>query len=468
MFDLWQRSRTLVVRMEACDLEPIGYAPVPFSELIVLGGPDTFRGFRPGRFRDYSSVFTGLEYRWPIWMWMDATLFGEYGGVFGRGFEGFGFDRMKPDVGGGLRAALVGHLLRARAGRVRLGRRLAGVLLGEHGVLTMRARALLMMLLAAGCAPGVRFADRAILWKDPDDKPVPMPAMRDPPYHWVAIRDAVFGPADQVLAIDFTREAVNVNAVDETPDSTWWSDRARVPGQARPRLLSPDRVSRGAFGDEPRPLLPLTVTKGKERGGTLGFIAMDALGRQFAIKIDPAGYVSLNTSTEVVVSRLAWAAGWNVPAESIVDLRLGDLVLSPNAVTTDLAGRKSRSTRSGSASSWRARRCRPTAPSARWPACGSRARSSARTRTSAAAPTTATIASRHEDRRDLRGYGVFSAWVNNVDTTEANTLDTYVGAKGARPPRALPAGRRRLVRLARRRADVLLDGRATRTSRSGA
>ncbi|HEX8953405.1 MAG TPA: BamA/TamA family outer membrane protein, partial [Polyangia bacterium] len=39
VLDLWRRSRTLVVRIEANDLEPIGYAPVPFSELIVLGGP---------------------------------------------------------------------------------------------------------------------------------------------------------------------------------------------------------------------------------------------------------------------------------------------------------------------------------------------------------------------------------------------------------------------------------------------
>ncbi|HWE29888.1 MAG TPA: BamA/TamA family outer membrane protein [Polyangia bacterium] len=103
VLDLWRRSRALVVRIEAHDLEPIGYAPVPFSELIVLGGPDTFRGFRPGRFRNFSSLFAGLEYRWPIWMWMDATLFSEYGGVFGRGFEGFSVTRMLPDVGGGVR-----------------------------------------------------------------------------------------------------------------------------------------------------------------------------------------------------------------------------------------------------------------------------------------------------------------------------------------------------------------------------
>ncbi len=103
VLDLWQRSRVLVVRIEGNDIEPIGYAPVPFSELIVLGGPDTFRGFRPGRFRNFSSVFTGIEYRWPVWMWMDATIFAEYGGVFGRAFEGFSFRRMTPDVGAGVR-----------------------------------------------------------------------------------------------------------------------------------------------------------------------------------------------------------------------------------------------------------------------------------------------------------------------------------------------------------------------------
>ena len=103
VFDLWQRSRTLVLRFEANDVEPIGDAAVPFSELIVLGGPDTFRGFRPGRFRNFSSLFAAAEYRWPVWMWLDATIFAEYGGVFGRGFEGASLDRMRPDLGVGFR-----------------------------------------------------------------------------------------------------------------------------------------------------------------------------------------------------------------------------------------------------------------------------------------------------------------------------------------------------------------------------
>jgi hypothetical protein len=38
---------------------------------------------------------------------------------------------------------------------------------------------------------------------------------------------------------------------------------------------------------------------------------------------------------------------------------------------------------------------------------------------------------RHEDRRELRGFGVFASWVNDVDTLENNTLDMYEGAPGA-------------------------------------
>jgi hypothetical protein len=290
-----------------------------------------------------------------------------------------------------------------------------------------------MMLLvssAAGCAPGVRFSDRAILWKDPDDRPIPQPAPRDPPYHWVAIRDAAFNPADQVLAIDYTREAVNVNALDDTPDSTWWSDRLRVPDEARPRRLSPAEMAEGAFGGAPRPLLPLVVTKGKEKGGTLGFIAKDALGRQFAVKIDPPGYVSLNTATEVVVSRLAWAGGWNVPAESIVDLRVGDLILSPKATVTDGEGHK----HPLDAERYRALLARaPMTPDGNIRALASLWIDGAIVGPYAYEGRRADDANdrvAHQDRRDLRGYGVFSAWVNNVDTTEANTLDSYVGEKG--------------------------------------
>lgn len=292
-------------------------------------------------------------------------------------------------------------------------------------------RALLMIAtLSIGCASSVRFADRAILWRDPDDKPIALPAKRDPGYHWIAIRDAAFQPLDRILALDYGREAANVNAVDETPDSSWWTDRRRVPGQARPRAFSDGEMARGAFGDRPRPLLPFTVVKGKDKGGTLGFVVKDAIGRQFAVKIDPPGFVDIGTSTEVVVSRLAWAAGWNVPAESLVDLHVGDLILSPDATISDDDGNKV------PLDAERFRRILARAPMS--PDGTIRALASLWIEGTIVGPyqyfgrraddPNDRIA--HEDRRDLRGFGVFCAWVNNIDTTEVNTLDSYVGARG--------------------------------------
>ena len=101
--DLWRRSRVLIVRVRSDLIVPTNDVAVPFTELVVLGGHDDLRGVRPGRFRDFSSVLATLEYRWPIWMWLDGELFTDVGGVFGKWFKGFDPRQFVPDVGAGLR-----------------------------------------------------------------------------------------------------------------------------------------------------------------------------------------------------------------------------------------------------------------------------------------------------------------------------------------------------------------------------
>jgi hypothetical protein len=101
-FEIW-RHRTLYLGVSADDMIAFGSTPVPFSELVVLGGPEDLRGFQRGRFRDSSSLIATVEYRWPIWMWMDGSLFFDYGGVFGPGFSRFAVGDLRPDVGLGLR-----------------------------------------------------------------------------------------------------------------------------------------------------------------------------------------------------------------------------------------------------------------------------------------------------------------------------------------------------------------------------
>jgi hypothetical protein len=107
--DLWQESRVLLFRITTEAVWPVGSAPVPFTELPVLGGPDALRGVRLGRFRDQSLVLATAEYRWPIWMWMDASLFVDYGGVFGHAYQGFDLRQMVPGVGGALRLRTTQH-----------------------------------------------------------------------------------------------------------------------------------------------------------------------------------------------------------------------------------------------------------------------------------------------------------------------------------------------------------------------
>jgi hypothetical protein len=105
-FELWRR-RALYLGVTADDLVAFGSTPIPFSELVQLGGPDDLRGFQKGRFRDASSLIATVEYRWPVWMWMDGSLFADYGGVLGPGFRGLSFADLRADVGMGLRVHTV-------------------------------------------------------------------------------------------------------------------------------------------------------------------------------------------------------------------------------------------------------------------------------------------------------------------------------------------------------------------------
>ena len=100
---VWRRSHTFVLRATTSVVEPTNDVPVPFSELLVLGGPDSLRGVRPGAFRDSSLLLFSGEYRWPVWMFADAALFVDYGGTFGQNFRDFDARRLYWDIGAALR-----------------------------------------------------------------------------------------------------------------------------------------------------------------------------------------------------------------------------------------------------------------------------------------------------------------------------------------------------------------------------
>jgi hypothetical protein len=77
--------------------DPLGSRPVPFTELVTVGGdvasPGSFQGpmpgFFPGRLVDRSASVATLRYKWPIGPWIAGSLQGAVGNVFGQHLDGF-------------------------------------------------------------------------------------------------------------------------------------------------------------------------------------------------------------------------------------------------------------------------------------------------------------------------------------------------------------------------------------------
>jgi hypothetical protein len=87
--DLGDRGRVLSLSLATQFADPLGTSPVPFTELPTLGGPGLMPGFREGRLRDRSAAVATLRYSWPVWIWLDGSIQGAVGNVFGRRLDGF-------------------------------------------------------------------------------------------------------------------------------------------------------------------------------------------------------------------------------------------------------------------------------------------------------------------------------------------------------------------------------------------
>ena len=215
--------------------------------------------------------------------------------------------------------------------------------------------------------------------------------------------------------------AINVNTIDEVPDSSWWTNRPRSLYRT---LLEGNGVTSG-----PEPGL-WTITAAKSDGITPGFTIVDTGGRRWFVKFDPPGYPGMATGTEVAVTRLMWAIGYHVPQNVLVRFRRDNLVVGTSArmarpgeperpmlghdvdrlldgVSKEPDGRvravMSEALPGKPLGGFRFHGTRPDDPNDVVP---------------------------HEHRRELRGYAVFAAWLNHVDSKAINTLDTLIRENG--------------------------------------
>jgi hypothetical protein len=222
--------------------------------------------------------------------------------------------------------------------------------------------------------------------------------------------------------------AMNVNTVDEVPDSSWFTNRI---GRG---ALSIDDIVRGPdSSDAPAPREWLIVD-GKSTGRQPGFRAVDPddPSRQlYQIEFDSPEYPELATGAEVIGTAIYHALGYNVVDVYLVDVDPKRVRISESATIRDARGQR-----------------RFTAPDLEsvLRRAGKRPDGTYRALASRFAPGKPLGQFRyhgtrsddpndiypHEHRRELRANRVFCAWLNHDDSRANNTLDMLVEKDGSR------------------------------------
>lgn len=221
--------------------------------------------------------------------------------------------------------------------------------------------------------------------------------------------------------------AVNVNTLDEVPDSSWFTNRIVH------RVLADDELARGPNSLTHLPAAGWTVIAGKNTGLQPGFRAVitGAADRHvYQIEFDPPGNPELATGAEMIGTLLYHALGYHVVENYVVHVDPATITIDPGATYRDRDGRRQPFTRD-------------TLERVLWQAARGR---DGRYRALASRFAKGTPVGQfryygrrwddpndiylHEHRRELRAARVFAAWVNHDDSRANNTLDMLEGDGG--------------------------------------
>jgi hypothetical protein len=261
--------------------------------------------------------------------------------------------------------------------------------------------------------------------KEKVKKAVCAPDEYESAFAWDGANQMMFRPISRFFAVDPGGEALNVNALDEVPDSAWFTNRI---GKSP---MSADVAARG-YCDEKvldvnGPDGSWLIDMGKPNGANPGFrVKVEGVGK-FMLKADPSDQPERATGATSIASRLYYAAGWWAPCDAVVYFRPSILKLKPGLKVTDNSGvtrdfDRAALTKVLANASHRGDLVRMTA--SRW-LPGKTIGPFTYQGTRDDDPNDVIP---HEDRRDLRGAKVIAAWLNHFDSREQNTMDTWMAA----------------------------------------
>ncbi len=266
-------------------------------------------------------------------------------------------------------------------------------------------------------------------WMDKDERPIPQPPDWEPSFYGRMFRVNVADPLSHVFdipdklllvakpfGVHRKREAADVNAFDEVPNSTWFTNRnhARAVPVAELRM-GPDSTL--------LPEKPWTIKHAKHGGASAGFQIKDAAGRKWLVKLDWHGYPQASSGADMVARTLLHAAGYSVPHNEPVRFARGDLTIDK-----DLArGTKGERLTSVDLDSLLAKGA--ILPDGSYSATASLFISGhvlGSPSLSRRRPGDLNDWYSHPNRRELRGLYVLCSWIGFWDTKDANFLDTFV------------------------------------------
>lgn len=220
--------------------------------------------------------------------------------------------------------------------------------------------------------------------------------------------------------------ALNVNTVDEIPDSSWFTNRiGRRPMSVAEIVRGPDKVERLDVDE-------WLIVGGKSPGGLQpGFRAVDPRRPQqvYQLEVDPRSHPELASGAEIIGTALYHAMGYNVVDVYLVNVDPKKITISKKATIRDVAGRRAfvhgdldevlRNAARNADGTYRM-------TASRW----AEGQGLGNFKYFGTRPDDPNDIYPHEHRRELRANRVFGAWVNHDDSRAINTLDMLVSENG--------------------------------------
>jgi hypothetical protein len=218
--------------------------------------------------------------------------------------------------------------------------------------------------------------------------------------------------------------AMNVNTIDEVPDSSWFTNRV---GR---RPMTAEEIARGPNIGRPPASQKWVIVREKESGAKPGFTGRDANGEMWFVQFDDKDRLEASTAAVAVATKIFWALGYNQVETFLSTFDPRNVEFDPSATVRRPSGARTPFER---ADLERLLDLAAPKPDGTYRITAGRRLSGkilGGFRYAGTRPDDPNDIVPHEHRRELRALRVFGAWTNLTDWKAGNTIDTLVTENG--------------------------------------